>query len=32
MTHTYVTHCSSDTIVLMTVTVLVTYMTQCESL
>jgi hypothetical protein len=32
MTHTYVTHCVSNAIVLVTVIVCVTYMTQCESL
>jgi hypothetical protein len=32
MTRTYMTHCVSDAIVLMTVIVRVTYMTQCESL
>jgi hypothetical protein len=32
MTRTQVTHCLSDAIVLVTVIVLVTYMTQCESL
>jgi hypothetical protein len=32
MTHTYVTHCVSNAIVLVMVIVCVTYMTQCESL
>jgi hypothetical protein len=32
MTRMYVTHCASDIIVLVTGIVLVTYMTQCESL
>jgi hypothetical protein len=32
MTRTYVTHCVSDTIVLVMVIVCVTYMTWCESL
>jgi hypothetical protein len=32
LTRTYVTHCPSDAIVQVMVIILVTYMTQCESL